>query len=79
MHVLTMTFLEEERKGKGNEDSEAMAVDEIDRFNEAIEMQSKITRAAYDSKNSCPVCMCELFAEPSFSNTAIVQLANQQE
>ena len=81
MHVLTLAVLEKERVEKKNGDGSGndggMVVDEFNRFGDAIAIQSMIKREAYDQVNSCPVCMCELFAEPNFSSTAVPQLADQ--
>ena len=74
MHVLTLAVLEKERVEEKNG---GMVVDEFNRFGDAIAIQSMIKREAYDQVNSCPVCMCELFAEPNFSSTAVPQLADQ--
>ena len=75
MHVLTLAVLEKERAELGSDGG--MVVDQFNRFGDAIAIQSMIKREAYDQVNSCPVCMCELFAEPNFSSTAVPQLADQ--
>ena len=56
-----------------------MVVDERNRFDEVVAMQAKVTKAQYERLNSCPVCMCELYPEQTFSSSDLSQLADQQE